>query len=90
MLMQWLFETPFLQMWDGRHMDDERGWGAWLVMMLFMFLFWALVAGGTVWLLRSTRGHGSESSSAMDIARERYARGELTDEEFERIKRGLK
>ena len=82
--------TPFLQMWDGRHMDSGWGFGAWLTMTLGMLLFWGLIVGGMVWLLRTPHFHGPQGSSAIDIARERYARGEISDEEFERIKRGLK
>ncbi len=81
---------PFLQMWDGRHMDGSWGFGAWLTMTIGMLLFWAVIVGGTVWLLRATHLHGPQGSSAIDLARDRYARGEIGDEEFERIKRGLK
>lgn len=81
--------------WDDDH--DGWGWGGWLVMMGFMVILWLAVALFVVWAVRSLGGGrpgpgpGSQESprSPLDIARERYARGEINDEEFERIKAGL-
>jgi putative membrane protein len=86
------FAMPFLQMWNGDHMDGDRAFGGWFVMALVMLLFWGTVAVFGVWALRSSHSHSAPATgpSPIDIARERYARGEITDEEFERIKRGLK
>jgi putative membrane protein len=80
--------------WRGDHMG--WGWGGWLAMALMMGAFWIAVLVFGVWAIRSTShrheagpGAGSRADSAMDIARERYARGEISEEEFQRIKRGL-
>jgi putative membrane protein len=75
-------------MWGGGHMD---GWGAWLLMAVFMVLVWGSIIAFGIWLARSMGGHAQAApgSAALDIARDRYARGEISDEEFERIKRGL-
>ncbi len=67
-------------------------WGIWgFGMMLFMFLFWALVILGVVlairWLVRQGRPEGSDS--ALEILRQRYARGEINREEFEAKRRDL-
>ena len=67
-------------------------WGVWgLGMMLIMLLFWALVIVGLVvgirWLL--SQGRESRSDSALEILRERYARGEINKDEFEARKRDL-
>ncbi|MEO9256616.1 MAG: SHOCT domain-containing protein [Tepidiformaceae bacterium] len=86
-----LFRFPFLQMgWDGNHMNGW-GWGGWLAMSVLMVLFWGGVVTAGIWLLRSasTHSHAPSGASALDIARERYARGEISDEEFQRIKAGL-
>jgi putative membrane protein len=60
-------------------------------MMLFMLLFWALVIVGVVlgirWLL--SQGKESQSDSALEILRQRYARGEVNKEEFEARKKDL-
>jgi putative membrane protein len=79
--------------WDDDH--DGWGWGGWLAMMGFIVVFWVVVAILVVWAVRSLGGGRPSRSqpepprSPLDIARERYARGEINDEEFERIKAGL-
>jgi len=67
-------------------------WGAWGLGMLFvMVVFWGLVITGLVlgirWLVR--QGGGARSDSALDILRQRYARGEINKDEFEARKRDL-
>ncbi len=67
-------------------------WGVWGVgMMLMMLLFWILVVVGLVvairWLI--AKGKPSRSDSALDILRERYARGEINKDEFEARKKDL-
>jgi len=67
-------------------------WGAWGVgMMLMMILFWGLIIVGLVfgirWLI--SEGKESRSDSALDILRQRYARGEINKEEFETRKREI-
>jgi putative membrane protein len=67
-------------------------------MMFFggwMIIVWVLIIGLIVWgviaLVRHT-GSGPTSSSnrnPLDIAKERYAKGEISKEEFERIKKDL-
>ncbi len=62
------------------------GWG-------FMILFWILVLFGIVYLMRlisEKNETGKEEKSAMDILKERYAKGEINKEEFEEKKKDLK
>jgi putative membrane protein len=60
-------------------------------MMLMMLVFWALVIAGLVfgicWLAR--QGRQERPDRALDILRERYARGEVDKEEFEARRRDL-
>lgn len=60
-------------------------WGIW------MMFFWGLVIVGVVlgirWLI--TQGKESRSDSAVEILRDRYARGEINKDEFEAKKRDL-
>lgn len=81
--------VPFLQMWDGDH--GGAGWGAWFIMGIFMVMFWVAIIALAVWFIRSpgSHAHTTTAPNPLEIARERYARGEISDEEFERIKRGL-
>lgn len=65
----------------------DAGWAGWLVMGLMMLLFWAIVIGGVVFLVRSTgrnRGGdgGAGGSDARRILDERFARGEIDTDEY--------
>jgi putative membrane protein len=67
-------------------------------MWTFMLLFWlvpVLLAAGLLWVLLARR-EGLRARSAvegsarpLEVLKERYARGEISREEFERIKRDL-
>ena len=74
-------------MWYG------QGWGVGAILgTIAMLLFWALVILGIIWLVKSISRSGSppvERESPLDIARKRYARGEITKEQLEQIKRDL-
>lgn len=60
-------------------------------MFLTMLLFWGLLIAGVVlgirWFLGQSRE--SQSDSALEILRQRYARGKISKEEFDAKKRDL-
>jgi len=63
-------------------------------MMVFMIVGWllivALAVAGVWWLASSLRSAGfSRRNDALDILRERYARGEISREEFEARRKDL-
>ena len=62
--------------------NDGWGWGAWLMMTIFMVVFWGLVAWVVVTLVRGSSGTQRPRSSAEDILAERFARGELDEDEY--------
>jgi putative membrane protein len=67
-------------------------WGAGgLVMMLMMLVLWGLVIAGLVvglrWLIGQGRPTGRDE--ALEILRQRYARGDIDEQEFEARKRDL-
>ncbi len=67
-------------------------WGVWGVgMMLMMLVFWGVVIVGIVlairWLVNQSRTPSSDT--ALEILRQRYARGEIDKQEFEAKKRDL-
>lgn len=80
-------------MWNG---FEGMGWG-WIGLgVLHMGLFWILVILGIVvlvkWLASSPPTPGLPPGSerrALDILKERYAKGELTREQFEQMKREI-
>jgi putative membrane protein len=72
--------------WD--MMDNWGAAGGWW--MLIGMLVIAVVVLIGVWLIvRSNRDARSPSSNALDILRERFARGEMTKDEFETARKTL-
>jgi putative membrane protein len=74
--------------WGGHPMM----WGAWgFGMMIMMLLFWVLIIVAVVLGIRWLLGQGKESGSdsAVEILRQRYARGEINKEEFDSKKKEL-
>ena len=69
--------------------DQGMGGAWWILMGIGMVLFWAVLVIGLVALLRHNRAatpHVSvaHTSAAIAILQERFARGELTEEEYVR------
>lgn len=61
------------------------GWGGWLVMGLVMVLFWGAVIFGGLALWRSAGRSGQQQPghpSPEQLLDERFARGEIDDEEY--------
>ncbi len=69
------------------------GFGWWWLMPIFMILFWGLVIWGIVALVRGLSGSRDSDTAKADLALEilkrRYARGEITKEEYEEKKKDL-
>ncbi len=66
------------------------GWGI-LMMMVSMVLFWGIIIGGIVLLVRYIfpQTGVKASDDALNILKNRYARGEIGKEEFEAKKRDI-
>ena len=71
-------------------------WGMGWFGMILMMVFWILVIIGLVflikWLIQTTSSGNTDRRTgpkAIDILEERYARGEISKEEFETIKQDL-
>ena len=65
------------------------GWmvGGWLLMILIWGGLAALVVLSFKWF--SKHNAAMEKQNPLDIAKERYAKGEITKEQFEQIKKDL-
>jgi putative membrane protein len=72
------------------------GWGMGWFGGVFMIIFWLIILAALVffiqWLVRNT-GHrqtgASGGNQALEILKERYARGEIDSAEFEKMKSDL-
>lgn len=58
---------------------------------IWMVLVWVAVIGVVVWGVGALFGrwHGKNETDALEILRKRYARGEISQAEFEQAKRAL-
>ena len=72
---------------------DGWGWGGWIVMMIVMIVFWGSVITAGVLAIRYLAGAGagvqrnrptSVSTKAEDVLTERFARGEIDEDEYRR------
>jgi putative membrane protein len=99
-----LFATePALAQWGNRQGGNWQmgpgmmgGWGVGWFGGIFMIIFWILILVVLVfvvkWVVQSTnRGHtdAGGGNRALDILKERYARGEINKTEFEAMKADL-
>ena len=88
MMMGWGWFGPGMMGWGGFGMNPF----AWIAMLVF----WALIIGGfvllVVWLAREVLPAAAvpmAPSRALDVLKERYARGEITREQYEEMKREI-
>ncbi|MBI5566104.1 MAG: SHOCT domain-containing protein [Chloroflexi bacterium] len=65
---------------------------------IFTILFWIVIIGLGVWLIsnlvsrtnnQSPSSSGTAPESALDILKKRYARGEITKEQYDEMRRDL-
>lgn len=78
---------------DGWHMMPGMGGGMWL-MPIFGIIFLVLVVLAIIALWRFIRGDAASRTAhdgdrSLDILRERFARGEIDEEEFQARKKAL-
>lgn len=75
------------------HMFDGGFFTGWMVFgWLMMIVWWALIIGAVILIVRALVRNASgtpSGHSALDIIKERYAKGEITKKEFEEMKREL-
>ena len=72
--------------------DMPLGMGWWMAFGgIWMVVFWGGLIALIVWGIKKLSGGGSSTpkNDPLDIAKERYAKGEISKEEFEQIKKDL-
>jgi hypothetical protein len=74
---------------DDGHMMGDWDWGGgwWIIMVIMMVLFWGGIIAVAVWGIQQFSRGRDRGQSPLDIARERYAKGEITA--FEKLRRDL-
>ena len=72
------------------YMHEGFGWWA-MLGGLWMLVFWGGLIALIVWGVHRLTGHNRAGAkgSPLDIARERYARGEISRDEFEQLRKDL-
>ncbi len=71
--------------------EAHGGMGWWMVLgSVWFVLFWVLIIWAFTRLFsQDDRRRETGSETALDIAKRRYARGEISREEFEQLRRDL-
>lgn len=68
----------------GDHMDWGGGW--WVVMVIGMVIFWALVVVGIVWLVREASGHRGfgvrRGHDPLELLDRRLAEGTISPDDY--------
>ena len=74
-------------MWD---MPLGMGWW-WLLGGVWMLIFWGGLIALIVWGITKLTGRGGTATKndPLDVAKERYAKGDISREEFEQLKKDL-
>lgn len=89
---------------DAQSRSDLCGWGGWGPMMgwgggmfslfggFFMLIFWILIIGSIVFLIRylMSEAKKNDNRDALSILKKRFAQGEISKEEYDRMKEDLK
>lgn len=64
------------------------GWG--IFGGIIMLIFWVVVILLIVWIIKQVGGQNNkDNQSALNILKERYAKGEISKEEFESKKKDI-
>ena len=96
-MMGWGMMGPGMMGWaGGSGVQGISGWGAGLSMalgLLGMLAFWGVLIVGGVLAMRALSGSSGTAMApredALDIVKRRYAAGELSNEQYQEMRRAL-
>ncbi|MDQ2052868.1 SHOCT domain-containing protein [Natronolimnohabitans sp. A-GB9] len=93
-LLMMLVAWPMMGLWGGGHMWNDGMWngtgGTWMWMIGWLPLLLVLLGGSYLLYKAVDRAGGSGEDAALEELRLAYARGDLTDEEYEQRRERLK
>ena len=73
----------------GSHMFGSGMWGGWMFMIIFLIIGLTLFILFIKWIVNQDKRERQRNTTPLDILKERYAKGEIGDKEFEEKKRKL-
>ncbi len=66
------------------------GYGGSIIGWAFMILFWAALVLAIIWLYKQVRGEEKAvAETPLDVLKKRYAKGEITKDEFNEMKKEI-
>jgi putative membrane protein len=80
--------------WDGYPYQMHSYWGGGIMDFMFTILFWFAVIFIVVSLVKGLKHRNmwrdfEDQNSALNILKQRYAKGELTKKEFDQMKKDI-
>jgi putative membrane protein len=69
----------------GHMMGYGYGYGGMLMWIIFIVIFGVLI----YFLMQAAKGRGRAGETPLEILKKRYAKGEITKEEFDRMKKDI-
>lgn len=73
----------------GGHMFGSGMWGGWMLMIIFWIIGITLFILFIKWFVDQGRRKSRQDRMPLDILKERYAKGELDKDQFEKMKKDL-
>ncbi|MDP2684349.1 MAG: SHOCT domain-containing protein [bacterium] len=73
----------------GHHMLGSGMWGGWMFMIIFWVIGITLFILFIKWVVDQGKRERQYNKTPLDVLKERYARGEIDDKEFEEKKKKL-
>lgn len=79
------FMMPVMGMWGWGHMSDVGMWGGagWMWILMWLLVLAVVLGTGSLLYRGIRRTAGRREDAALEELRVAYARGEISDEEFE-------
>jgi putative membrane protein len=98
-LLSLLANYGYASAWERSFYWNWEPWGfgagsLFMIPIFFIIAFWVVVIIGLVYFVKSIKASGKRNEikpeeTALDILKKRYAKGEISKEEFDRIKQDI-